>query len=187
MYETARGQMVRKGEDWSQVTVHAPHSYTFEMRQSPNLRSESDHCYVMLLLLCQPVASPRLYLLSVPRVNCNQFNYHERLDFFSLHQPPATNLPFFSLSSPDCAMIQGTCTMTFAFHMLQKICHMKIFITIYFHISMQYKLIIGRTGACRGISIKSAGGSMACSSWWYMSPDIVHSGMGARQYLIYDI
>ena len=31
----------------------------------------------------------------------------------------------------------------------------KVFITINFHISMQYKLVIRRTGACRGVSIKN--------------------------------
>ena len=53
----------------------------------------------------------------------------------------SNNPSTFLLSSGDCVMDPGT--------------HIKILITIYFHISMQYKLIIVRTGVCRGISIKT--------------------------------
>ena len=59
------------------------------------------------------------------KLNCNLFNHHERLDFFSQHQPPAI-LHFFLL-----VVIAGDCAMTWSFHVLQKICHIKNIITIY--------------------------------------------------------
>ena len=68
------------------------------------------------------------YLLRWYKLNCNQFNHCERPIFFSSqHRPPAqghqrqSGCHFFLLWSGDCAM-------TLAFHVLQKICSMKIFI-----------------------------------------------------------
>ena len=62
------------------------------------------------------------YLLRWYKLNCNRF----KTDFFSQHPPPArghqrqSGHHYFLLWSGDCAM-------TLAFHMLQKICRMKIF------------------------------------------------------------
>ena len=67
------------------------------------------------------------YLLRWYKLNCNRFNHCKRPIFFSQHGPPATIRHFFLLWSGDCAM-------TLASHVLQKICHMKIFIEIYFYI-----------------------------------------------------
>ena len=67
------------------------------------------------------------HLLRCYKLNCNQLNHHER-PIFSQHRPPATIRHFFVLCLSDCAMT------LIAFHMLQKICSVKIFITIYFYI-----------------------------------------------------
>ena len=83
--------------------------------------------------------------------------------FFSQHRPPATIRHFFLLWWGDCAT-------TLALHMLQKICPMKISITIYFYIWTWYEHIIAIIRACRCISIKykSTGSSATCS--WYIVP-----------------
>ena len=64
------------------------------------------------------------HLLRWQKINCIRITrkYH-----FSQHRPPATIRHFFFLWSGDWAM-------TLAFHVLQKICHMEICITIYFYI-----------------------------------------------------
>ena len=73
------------------------------------------------------------YLLRWYKLNCNRFNHCERPIFFPQHRPPArghqrqSGRHFFLLWSGDCAM-------TLAFHVLQKICGMKIFIKIYLYI-----------------------------------------------------
>ena len=107
----------------------------------------STHYILKIVFIFSPICRGCISLIAV------LFSHHERLDF-SQHHPPATVCHFFLLSSGDCAIDRGTCAMTFALHMLHKICRMKIFITIYFLISMQYKLIIGNGGACHGISIE---------------------------------
>ena len=72
-------------------------------------------------------------LLRWYKLNCNRFNHCERPMFFSQHRPSArghqrqSGRHFFLLWSGDC-------TMTLAFHVLQKICRIKIFIKIYLYI-----------------------------------------------------
>ena len=57
------------------------------------------------------------------KLNCNLFNHHERLDFFSAS---ATSIPP-SLHVVDYdGWWSGDCAMTWAFHVLQKICRIKI-------------------------------------------------------------
>ena len=78
-----------------------------------------------LLLFRQRIASPIMYLLPVSsacwyKLYCNRINDHERL-FFSQHRPPVIR-HFFLLA----VVIAGDCTMTWAFHVLRKICRIKI-------------------------------------------------------------
>ena len=74
------------------------------------------------------------YLLRWYKLNCNRFNHCERPIFFSAsatspgHQRQSGR-HFFLLWSGS-----GDCAMTLAFHVLQKICRMKIFIKIYLYI-----------------------------------------------------
>ena len=86
------------------------------------------------------------HLLRWYKLNCNRFDHREK-PIFSQHRPPATIRHFFLLRSGDCAM-------TSAFHMLQKICRVKLFITIYFYTWTQHKPIVAIIKACRSISIK---------------------------------
>ena len=86
----------------------------------------------MLWLFREAITSPIIVFTTSPTCFvgtnsiCNRFNHRER-PIFSQHLPPATIRNFFLLWSGDCAM-------TLAFYVLQKICRMKIFITIYFYI-----------------------------------------------------
>ena len=96
---------------------------TLALSGPPNLRPKLDHRYLMLLVFRQPITSPKLYLPSSPlsclyKLNCNLFNQHQR--FSSLHRPPAIR-HFFLL-----VMIAGDYAMTWAFHVLQNICRIKI-------------------------------------------------------------
>ena len=86
----------------------------------------------MLWLFREAITSPIIvftsqsHLLRWYKLNCNRFKDRERLIFLQ-HRPPVTLCHFFLLRSGDCAM-------TLAFHVLQKIYRMEIFITIYFYI-----------------------------------------------------
>ena len=87
--------------------------------------TESDHRYLMLLLFCQPITSPWFYLPSVRPVvlvqtQLQSIQDHKRLDFFSLYWPPAFRHSFLLV------VITGDCAMTWAVHVLQKICRIKI-------------------------------------------------------------
>ena len=66
---------------------------TVALSCSPNLRSESDHRYAMLLLLCQPITLPRLYLLSVTFVLQSAIIMKDRIFFTA--SVTSYNLPFF--------------------------------------------------------------------------------------------
>ena len=46
--------------------AHARVDVTLASRLSPNLRPESDHCYTVLLLFRQPIASPIIVITSSP-------------------------------------------------------------------------------------------------------------------------
>ena len=148
------------------------HGVTLALSGSPNLRPKSDHHYSMLLLFRQPSMSKNFKIhlqppsaMVVQKLNCNLFSHHERLAFFSA-SATSNNLQFFScchqviaqwMEAPSQWFLHSTCSTKYA---------AKILITLYFHISMQYKLIIGRPGACHGISIETfyfMGGSAACS------------------------
>ena len=134
---------------------------TLAVSGPPNLRPESDHRYLSLLLFYQPITSPKLYLLQsdlscLYKLNCNIFNHHEGL-YFSLHRPASAIRHFFWL-----VMIAGNgrqrnqprdCAMTWASHVLQKMLHRNI-VAIYFYIWTWYNPIIGIFRACRDISIK---------------------------------
>ena len=94
--------------------------FTLALSGPPNLRPESDHRYLILLLFYQPISSPKLYLPSVRSVVLVQtqlqyFNHHARL-YFSPHRPSPA---IFRNQPRDCAM-------TWAFHVLQKICRTKM-------------------------------------------------------------
>ena len=74
------------------------------------------------------------YLLRWYKLNCNRFNHCEKPIFFLsiAHQPgasPATIRPPFLL-----LLWSGDCAITLAFHVLQIICRMKIYIKIYLYI-----------------------------------------------------
>ena len=89
------------------------------------------------------------HLLRWYKLNGNRFNHCERPIFFSA-SATSDNPPFLLVT----LLWSGDCAMTLAFHVLQKICRMKIFITIYFYIWTWYKPIIAIIKACRDISIK---------------------------------
>ena len=76
-------------------------SVTLALSGPPNLRPESDHHYLSLLLFHQPITSPKLSLLQsdlscLYKLNCSIFNHHERL-YFSLHRPAPAIRHFFWL------------------------------------------------------------------------------------------
>ena len=72
------------------------------------------------------------YLLHWYKLNCNRFNHCERPIFFSHHRPPAQGHQ--RQSGRHFLLWSGDCAMTLAFHVLQKICRMKISIKIYLYI-----------------------------------------------------
>ena len=95
----------------------------------------SDHCYSTAQFsycFANPLCLQLLYLLLVPpacwyKLNCNRVNDHKRLFLFSASAP--SNPPFHPVGCCDCRwlpMIAGDCAMTLAFHVLQKICRIKI-------------------------------------------------------------
>ena len=80
-----------------QHSVSRMRRVTLALSGPPNLWSESDHRYLILLLFRQPITSPNyIYLQSdlscLYKLNCNIFNHHERL-FFSA-SARTTNPPF---------------------------------------------------------------------------------------------
>ena len=79
-------------------------------------------------IVCNNCIYIHSHLLRWYKLNCNRFNHCER-PIFSQLRPPATIHHFFLLWS-------GYCAMTLSFHVLQKKCCTKIFITIYFYIWM---------------------------------------------------
>ena len=97
---------------------------------------------------------------------CNQLNHHERQDFFHCIGHQLQSAIF------SCHHIIAQWTDVLVQWLLCSMCSKNMFhkisITTYFHNSTQYKRIIWRTGTCCGISIKFTGGSVACSSWWYI-------------------
>ena len=102
--------------------------YTREAPLTQSATWVSDHCYTKARLSScsvDPLRLQQLYLLPVQpacwyKLNCNLSNDHEIL-FFSQHRPP-TIRHFFPLAG----VIAGYCAMTLAFHVLQKICRIKI-------------------------------------------------------------
>ena len=77
----------------------------------------SNHYVPKIVIIVSPIcrcctSSIVIYLITV-----------KGLIFLSIgHQK---NPPFLLLWSDDCAMDRGTCAMTFAFHVIHKICHIK--------------------------------------------------------------
>ena len=123
-------------QSW-QHSVLRMRGVTLSLSRPPNLRPEWDHCYWILLLFPQHITSPKLYLPSVWSVVLVQTQLQyissswETL-FFSASAH--TNNPPFLLVGCDSLWRQaGTkqnqphdCAMTWASHVLQKICHIKI-------------------------------------------------------------
>ena len=74
-----------------QHSVSRMRGVTLALSGPPNLRPESDHRYLILLLFRQPITPPILFYLQsdlscLYKLNCNILNHHERLHF-SLHRP----------------------------------------------------------------------------------------------------
>ena len=109
----------------------------------------SEDCYSMLLLLRQPITDYvsnnciyfQSHMLCSYKLNCNRFNHHE--------SPIFTSTSTISKNPPFCLVVN--CALTCAFHVLEKICRIKIFIAIYFHVWIQYTSIIRIIRACQNI------------------------------------
>ena len=110
---------------------------TLALSGPPNLRPESDHRYLSLLLFRQPITSPKLYLLQsdlpcLYKLKCNIFNHHEILYFLCIgpHSNPPILLvgcdSWWRKEAEPSSWLCNDLTMTWAFHVLQKICLIKI-------------------------------------------------------------
>ena len=108
---------------------------TLAMSGPPNLRPELDHRYLIFLLFRQPITSPKLYL---PWVRSVVF---VKSQLQSIQSPWETWFFFFAsarTSNPALSLLVGCdsngrqrnqpcdCAMTWAFHVHQKICRIKI-------------------------------------------------------------
>ena len=114
-----------------QHSVSRMRCVTLALSEPPNLRPESDHRYLILLLFRQPITSPNCICLqsdlsSLYKLSCNIFNHHERL-YFSLHQPTQAIFWLVVIAGDGKQRNQSRdCAMTWASHVFQKICRIKI-------------------------------------------------------------
>ena len=126
--------------------------YTHEapLTQSANWVSDHRHSTV-LLLFRQPLTSSIIVFLVPPacwyKLNCNRFNDHERLFFFSASAQTIRH--FFPLGRCDCRWLRND----FSIPRAPEMSHKNI-ITIHFHIWTWYTPTIVISRACHGFSIK---------------------------------
>ena len=104
---------------------------TLALSGPPNLRPESDHRYLILLLFHQPILSHKLYLPSVQSVvlvqTQLQYNWSSWKTWFVSASALTSNPPFLLVAADGRQRNQPCdCAMTWAFHVLQKICRIRI-------------------------------------------------------------